>query len=228
MNRVASFRPLGPAHLAVLAAVPACAAALSAVARGSPARARGVRTALAAALVVEEMALYVSGLRAGWLRPPHGLPLDLCDVLVWVAVVALLSERAFPRELLWFLGVAGTGMALLTPDVGGAWPSFAAVDFFVRHGLVVAAALFLAWSGAFRPRPGAWWRVFLALNAYAAAVLAFDLATGTNYMYLRHKPRAGTLLDLLGPWPWYLAAAEPVALALLVLLALPFRRRAVR
>jgi uncharacterized membrane protein YwaF len=61
------------------------------------------------------------------------------------------------------------------------------------------------------------------VNAYAAAVLAFDLAFGTNYMYLREKPAAGTLLDLLGPWPWYVLAGDGVALALLWLLHLPFR-----
>jgi hypothetical integral membrane protein (TIGR02206 family) len=89
---------------------------------------------------------------------------------------------------------------------------------------VVAAVLFLVWAGALRPRPGAWWRAFLAVNAYALAVGAFDLAFGTNYMYLREKPAAGSLLDLLGPWPWYLLAGDAVALALLWLLDLPFRR----
>jgi hypothetical integral membrane protein (TIGR02206 family) len=87
----------------------------------------------------------------------------------------------------------------------------------------VVAVLYLAWSGALRPRAGAWWRAFLYVNVYAALVALFDARFGTNYMYLREKPRSGTLLDLLGAWPWYVLAAEPVALLLLWGLELPFR-----
>ena len=47
-------------------------------------------------------------------------------------------------------------------------------------------------------------------------------------MFLRPSPRADSLLDLMGPWPWYIAAAAALALALFWLLDRPFdgRRRA--
>ena len=115
-------------------------------------------------------------------------------------------------------------MALLTPDVGGDVPWYAAVQFFVAHGAVVGSVLFLVWTRALRPRPGSWWRVFVALLAYAVAIALFDLRFGTNYLYLREKPVSRSLLDLLGPWPWYVLAAAGVALLLLWLLYLPFRR----
>jgi len=50
-----------------------------------------------------------------------------------------------------------------------------------------------------------------------------DALTGGNYMYLRHAPESPTLLSLLGPWPWYIAGAAVIALALVALLSLPFR-----
>jgi hypothetical integral membrane protein (TIGR02206 family) len=143
--------------------------------------------------------------------------------VLWVTAWALVTARPFALELAYFLGLAGSGMALLTPDVGAEFPSWAAAPFFLTHGGVVAAVLFLAWSGAFRPRRGAWWKVFLWVNAYAAAVALFDARFGTNYMYLREKPASASLLDVLGPWPWYVLAAEPVALVLLLALDAPFR-----
>ncbi len=220
---IPAFPTFGPAHLAILAAVPLAGAALAAVARRRPGAERPIRLALAVALAVNELAWYVHAVREGWVRPPHGLPLDLCDVVLWLTVWALAAPRAWLLEIVYYLGLAGSGMALLTPDPGAALASYEGAKFFLAHGGVVASVLFLALAGALRPRPGSWWRVFLAVNVYAALVALFDWRFGTNYMYLREKPASETLLDALGPWPWYVLAAEPVALLLLWLLHLPFR-----
>ncbi len=115
-------------------------------------------------------------------------------------------------------------MALLTPNLWEPFPSFGTVQFFVAHGLIVSGVLFLAWSGLARPRPRSVLRAMLALNVFAACVGAFDFIFKTDYMYLRAKPPNTSLLDVLGPWPWYIAAAEVVALAVFLLLYLPFRQ----
>ena len=57
-------------------------------------------------------------------------------------------------------------------------------------------------------------RVAAITVAYAAFVGLVDALTGANYLYLRSKPAAPTLLDVMGPWPWYVLAAGLVALVL--------------
>jgi uncharacterized membrane protein YwaF len=49
-----------------------------------------------------------------------------------------------------------------------------------------------------------------------------NLVTRGNYLYLRHKPGVHSLLDVFGPWPWYIIGAAGVALAAFLVLDLPF------
>ena len=216
-----------PAHLGILAGVAAGAWALGELARRRPGALRPIRLVLAAAIAADGVAWYGITFWQGWFVPPSGLPLDLCDIVFFITVLALAAPRPWALEAAYYLGLAGSGMALVTPDVGDV-RAYAVIQFFVAHGAVVGSVLFLVRAGALRPRRGSWWRVFLALNAYSAAVLVFDVWTGTNYMYLRQKPASGSLLDWLGPWPWYLLAGDALALALLGLLELPFRRARAR
>jgi uncharacterized membrane protein YwaF len=66
------------------------------------------------------------------------------------------------------------------------------------------------------------------LHVWAAFVGAFNWVFHTNYMYLCGKPHAPSLLDYMGPWPWYIVAGDAVAAAVFGLLALPFARRGVK
>jgi hypothetical integral membrane protein (TIGR02206 family) len=221
---MSGFATFGPAHGAMLVAVPCVAAALAAWARRRPALSRPIRRVLAVLITANALLWYAWVWQHGWVDPPHGLPLDLCDVVLWLTVYALVTLRPWALDAVYYLALAGSGMALVTPDVADpALPAFAIAEFFLAHGSVVAAALFLVFSGALRPRRGSWWRVLLWVNGYAAVVALVNARFGTNYMYLCEKPAAGSLLDLLGPWPWYLVGGEVVALVLFVALYLPFR-----
>lgn len=116
-------------------------------------------------------------------------------------------------------------MAALTPDLLAPLLSFSSINFFVRHGGVVTAILYLLWSRQARPRPHSWRFAFLALNLYAAAIGLFDFLFGANYLYLRNKPASASLLDAMGAWPLYILTADLLALVMFVLMAVPFRER---
>lgn len=181
-----------------------------------------VRRALAVLLAANELVWYSFRYSTEGFRFPEGMPLQLSDVAVWLTVLAAWTARPTLFELSWFWGVAGAGMAILTPDLWAPCWSYPSVYFFVAHGLVVVTPVFLWASGANRARPGSPWRALFWVNVYAAAVGAFNAVFKTNYMYLCSRPEGASLLDWFGPWPWYLVGGEVVALALFWLLWLPF------
>ena len=214
---------LGPAHLAILGTVPILAAVLTALQRRFPRADKGIRYGLVFLLVACTVTYYGSFAAHGVRMFPDHLPLELCDASLWLVIVVLLTLRPAAFDVEYYWALVGASASLLTPSMAG--PSaFLATQFFADHGLIVVAALYLVWSGKARPRPGSVGRSMLTLNLYAAAVGLFDFVFKTNYMYLRVKPAAQTLLDILGPWPWYLASCEVLALILFLLLYLPFRR----
>lgn len=215
-------------HLATLGVITGCIAALVIAARlRAGAWVVPACRALAVLIVVNECGWWVwLGFQHTW-SASYALPLQLCDVVAFVAAAALWTRRPVLVELTYFWGLAGTANGLISPDVPTHFPSYLFVQYFIAHGTIVAAALLLVVGLGITPRQGAVARVFALTVALAAVDAVVNLIVGSNYLYLRHTPDVPNLLDLLGRWPWYIVAAAVLALVIFTLLDLPFsiRRR---
>ncbi len=217
---------LGYAHISLLIGIAGVAILLSALCRrdrGSPGGfSRTVRLVLGFGLAGNELVWWVFRYSHEGIHLTN-LPLQLCDLTLWGAVWACLKPVPILVEFAYFAGLAGAGIALLTPDLWSPWPSYPAIYFFVAHGGVVVAAAVLVFGGAAPPSRLAPWRPFGLLLAYTAAVGGLNAVLGANYMYLCRKPKNPSLLDVFGPWPMYLVSGAATALGLFWLLWLPIR-----
>ena len=154
---------------------------------------------------------------------PGSLPLDLCDFTALVGAAACWWQIPVCVELTYFWGFAGTLQAIITPDVETPFPHLAFVNYVVEHLGIVLAATFLVVGLRLVPRRGSVRRVFGLTLAYAALVAVVDAVTGADYLFLRAPPQAFSLLNVLGPWPWYLVSCTGIAAGAFVVLDLPFR-----
>jgi hypothetical integral membrane protein (TIGR02206 family) len=211
---------LSAEHLGALAVIAATTGGLVLLARARPGA--WLRW-IAAALVAVELSWWGYVLAGGvpGSELAYSLPLQLCDAAIFVAAVALWTRRQLVVEVTYFWGLAGTVQALLTPDLPQQqFPSYPYFQYYLAHGGVVAAALLLVIGLQIRPRHPL--QIAGLTLLYTALVGVVDVVTGANYMYLRAKPPAATLLDLLGPWPVYIVVAAAIAFALLAALYAPF------
>ncbi len=220
-----SFEPFGKQHVATLGILLLTGFAVVWLARrGSTSQQAWLGRALGLVLFSYAVVVYIQKGLAGELSWEYTLPLELCHVVLFACVVSLFRPTPLLSEIAYFWGAAGTLQATLTPELGEGFPSWEFVLFFWSHGGILLAITFLIAQG-FRPRPRAVLRMLVAVNGYALAIGAVDAAFGWNYGYLCRKPARPSLLDFLGPWPWYLLSLELVALLSFCLLDLPFRLR---
>ncbi|GGG02683.1 hypothetical protein GCM10010913_25520 [Paenibacillus aceti] len=123
---------------------------------------------------------------------------------------------------LFFAGIAGALQALLTPNLVYGFPHFRFFHFFIAHGAIVLASLYMTWIEGYRPNWKSIVWAMLLLNIFAGAVGVVDYLIGANYMFLTHKPDTTSLLDLLGPYPYYLLVEEGIALFMFIMMYVIF------
>jgi len=184
---------------------------------------RLVRLCMAGLLLITEASYHIWAIWNGTWTVGYSLPLHICGLAGLLSAVMLISRSYFIFELVYFWGLGGATQALLTPDLGSySFPHYMYYKFFISHSLIVLAVLFMVFAEQYRPTFKSIGKVFIITNVYAAVIAAVDWLTGGNYLYLCEKPPGPSLLDWLGPWPWYIAVLEIIVVLSCLLCYLPY------
>ncbi|MDQ2881407.1 MAG: TIGR02206 family membrane protein [Actinomycetota bacterium] len=228
---VRQFVAFGLSHRVVIAVLVVVAAALVALGRrcrGRPVQRWCSRTfALVFAGFLLPLELYWLLFGPGEIK--YSLPLQLCDLAAMAAVWALWSYSDTAFALTYFWGLTLTSQAFSSPELTGPdFPSLQFVSFFGIHSLVLWAAIYLTWGVGLRPDWHSYRIALLATIGWGMVMFVFNQLAGTNYGFLNTKPVVKSLLDLLGPWPWYLLSALAVGAAAWALITWPWVRQRAR
>lgn len=181
------------------------------------------RYGLATLLILQEFSLHLWYVATGTWSLADSLPLHLCGVSIILSVILLLTKNRAIYEVVYFWGIGGALQALLTPDMGMYnFPHFRFYQFFISHGLIITSVLFMTFVYSYRPRVISIIRTFIITNLYMLVISGVNMVTGGNYLFVCRKPQSASLLDYLGPWPWYILALEGITMITFILLYLPF------
>lgn len=155
------------------------------------------------------------------------LPFHVCYALNLLLPVFFWRRSEGLFQVFYFVVMAGCIQALFTPDLQTDFPHFINFRYFIVHIGLVQSILYAIIVLGHRPT----WRGFGWSYACCVGYLCFcygvNTALGTNFMFLNRKPPSPNLLDLFGPWPYYILGALGMALVLFAVVMLPFafRRR---
>ncbi|NJK92072.1 MAG: TIGR02206 family membrane protein [Blastochloris sp.] len=177
---------------------------------------------LAALLLLNMLALFMWGMtqpRTEWVDL---LPMHLCDWLSFIVPAALIWRHRFLYEISYFLGLAGTLHGLLTPDLAYGFPHFHFFTFFIAHAGIIVAVLYLSLGLGLRPEPASMLRAWAFIQVYLISAFLVNVLLDSNFGYLRAPPNNPSLIDHLGPWPWYLLSLQALAVLSFLLCYAPW------
>ncbi|WP_223700476.1 YwaF family protein [Sutcliffiella deserti] len=152
----------------------------------------------------------------------YTLPFQLCSISLYLCIWTLLTKQNLSFEIVYFIGLGGALQAILTPELFYDFPHFRFIHFFVAHIAIILSVFYMIWVEGKLIRFKSLWKAFGFLQLIALIVYFINRLTDGNYMFLARKPSNASLIDFLGPYPWYILSLEAVVIILFLVLYLPF------
>lgn len=147
----------------------------------------------------------------------------MCGAALILSAIMLVTDSYAIFEITYFWGFAGATQALLTPDIAGyGFPHYRFIQFFISHGAIVTASAYMTFVRGYRPTWKSYWKALAVTLLYAIPIAGFNWLVGGNYLFICHKPPTASLLDVMGPWPWYLIPLFFLAIAIFALFYSPY------
>jgi len=134
----------------------------------------------------------------------------------------LITRSRLLYSFLYFAGIGGAFIALITPNLIYPYPHFRFLLFFVAHGVIILASLYMTLIEGYKPTWKSLFFTMLCLNLVAVCVWFANYILGSNYMFLAHKPSTYSVLDYFGPYPYYLLVEELFAFVVFLMMYLMF------
>ena len=151
------------------------------------------------------------------------LPLHLCPIVIILSIFMMFfhSEVLFQPVYFWSIGAF---FAILMPDIRDGMSNFASQSFFITHFFIIFSTVYAFVHFRFRPTKAGFLCSFLLLVTLAFIMYFVNNKLGTNFLYVNHPPVTKSLMDFMGPWPYYIFSLAGIDIAISFFMYLPFRK----
>lgn len=216
------FYMWGTAHLMTIGVALLCFMGLFIFRRTLEPYKRSIRLTVGWALIVSRISLDVWYIQTEQWSITSSLPFELCSIASILCGIMLLTKSKILFDIFYFIAIGGAIQAILTPELLLGFPQYRYIQFFLDHTLLILSPLIMITLYHFRPTFWSVFKSFIGLNVIAVIVYMINRLIDANYMFLIHKPSTPSVIDYLGPYPFYIMSLELVALIIFILLYIPF------
>ncbi|MEI4769153.1 TIGR02206 family membrane protein [Psychrobacillus sp. FJAT-51614] len=178
----------------------------------------------ALSLLMMEVAYHLVLIENGEWNLSESLPIHLCSFSLFFSIISLWTGNKRFYDFIFFAGFGGALQAVLTPSLEIGFPSFKFFQFFYIHAGIIATSFYILWVKKYNPTLKSLLKTMVYLNIMFPFIFVINIVIDGNYMFLREKTTNGSLLDFLGPYPWYILSLEIVALFMFLAILLIFRK----
>lgn len=158
----------------------------------------------------------------GLMDPKEDLPFYLCRFMALILPFVFYTRNRLLLGIMYFWILAGTINAVITPDLKQGPGHWEYNLYWIYHLMLIVTIIY----GVFVYRFKITWKDYR--NAVFATIL-FTIFSGlvnyllkANYNYLSAKPEVASILDHMGPWPWYIVSVYTLMFFLFFLALLPY------
>lgn len=187
-------------------------------------RDRVIRYTMAGIMFMQQFLLYLWYISSGSFSLSESLPFYTCRIAILLSIIMLIKKSYSIFEFVYFWGLVGGIIALITPDTSSfAFPHLMFDQYFVGHGFLLAGIYYMMRLHGFRVRKKSLKKTFVITILYTLCIIPINFLVGGNYSYLSGKPNSKTLLDLLPPYPYYVPIFIGIMFFFFYLAYLPFK-----
>lgn len=143
-----------------------------------------------------------------------GLPINVCRSTPFVAMFGILFKNRKALAYTYFAGMGSNIMALISPELFSTFPDLHYILFFITHWGNLLIILYIVIILRYIPTKKDLVFAIIATTIFVFTTLGLDCLVGANYNYVLQKPVTPSIMEPLGPWPYYLVWCELIGIFL--------------
>ena len=167
------------------------------------------------------MDFYREGIMDNW---KLGLPLHLCDFSSASIILYFIFKRRDFFVFAYFAGIAGAGMAILTPDVLYSFPHIDYLRHMIGHSMILLGVTYAMIIDNQRPQLKDVHRVLIFLSILLLLMYPINYLLGppANYWYVFDKPPGFNVTEWMREAPFHMIDIYVLAVIVCYLIYLPY------